>query len=55
MEEVGDQKWLKEKLNQWFFKISNFSDQANDLNKLDQWPEKVKQCKNWIGKSFDVK
>ena len=44
----------RKKLNQWFFKISNFSEELlNDLNKLDQWPEKVKiMQKNWIGKSF---
>ncbi len=44
----------RKKLNQWFFKISNFSEELlNDLSKLDQWPEKVKTMqKNWIGKSF---
>ena len=44
----------RKKLNQWFFKISYFSeDLLNDLNKLDEWPEKVKiMQKNWIGKSF---
>ncbi len=44
----------RKKLNQWFFKISNFSDELlKDLNLLDEWPEKVKTMqKNWIGKSF---
>ena len=44
----------RKKLNQWFFKISYFSeDLLNDLNKLNQWPDKVKTMqKNWIGKSF---
>ena len=44
----------RKKLNQWFFKISYFSeDLLNDLNKLSQWPDKVKTMqKNWIGKSF---
>ena len=44
----------RKKLNQWFFKISNFSEELlDDLNQLDQWPEKVKTMqKNWIGKSF---
>ena len=44
----------RKKLNQWFFKISNFSEELlNDLNTLEQWPEKVKTMqKNWIGKSF---
>lgn len=43
----------KKSLNQWFFKISDFSeDLLNDLNKLPGWPEKVKLMqKNWIGKS----
>ncbi|MDC3116961.1 leucine--tRNA ligase [Candidatus Pelagibacter sp.] len=44
----------RKKLNQWFFKISYFSEELlNDLNKLGNWPEKVKiMQKNWIGKSF---
>ena len=44
----------RKKLNQWFFKISNFSEQLlNDLDLLDHWPSKVKTMqKNWIGKSF---
>ncbi len=43
----------RKKLNQWFFKISNFSDQLlGNLDKLDEWPSKVKTMqKNWIGKS----
>ena len=45
---------LKEKLAQWFFNISKFSNELlEDLNKLDDWPEKVKLMqKNWIGKSI---
>jgi len=44
----------KKKLNQWFFNITNFSNQLLDsLETLDQWPNKVKiMQKNWIGKSF---
>ena len=44
----------RKKLNQWFFKISHFSeDLLNNLNILDSWPEKVKTMqKNWIGKSY---
>ena len=44
----------RKKLNQWFFKISHFSEELlNDLNQLKDWPEKVKTMqKNWIGKSF---
>jgi leucyl-tRNA synthetase len=44
----------RKKLNQWFFKISNFSEELlQSLNNLDDWPEKVKVMqKNWIGKSY---
>ncbi len=44
----------RKKLNQWFFNISKFAEElGDDLNNLDQWPDKVKiMQKNWIGKSF---
>ena len=44
----------RKKLNQWFFKITKFSEELlTDLNKLTEWPEKVKiMQKNWIGKSY---
>ena len=44
----------RKKLNQWFFNISKFSqDLLDGLEKLDDWPNKVKTMqKNWIGKSF---
>ena len=44
----------RKKLNQWFFKISKFSDELlNGLDSLEEWPNKVKVMqKNWIGKSF---
>ena len=44
----------RKKLSQWFFKISQFSDELlTGLDKLDKWPNKVKVMqKNWIGKSF---
>ncbi len=44
----------RKKLNQWFFKISHFSENLlKDLDNLDNWPEKVKTMqKNWIGKSY---
>ncbi len=44
----------RKKLNQWFFNIKKFSKELLDgLNKLDNWPNKVKiMQKNWIGKSF---
>ena len=49
--------WCKverKKLNQWFFKISKFSEELlESLDKLNEWPNKVKiMQKNWIGKSF---
>jgi len=44
----------RKKLNQWFFKISHFSEELlNSLETLDNWPDKVKTMqKNWIGKSY---
>ena len=44
----------RKKLNQWFFKISKFSEELLDgLESLKNWPNKVKiMQKNWIGKSF---
>ncbi|MDA9604876.1 leucine--tRNA ligase, partial [Candidatus Pelagibacter sp.] len=44
----------RKKLNQWFFKISYFSDELlKGLDQLNEWPNKVKTMqKNWIGKSF---
>ena len=44
----------RKKLNQWFFKITKFSNELlENLDKLDKWPNKVKiMQKNWIGKSY---
>ena len=44
----------RKKLSQWFFNISNYSEELlNDIDKLDEWPGKVKVMqKNWIGKSY---
>ena len=44
----------KKKLSQWFLKISKYSDELlNDLDKLEDWPNKVKVMQsNWIGKSI---
>jgi len=44
----------RKKLNQWFFNISKFSEKLlDDLNALNEWPNKVKiMQKNWIGKSY---
>ncbi|WP_440619203.1 leucine--tRNA ligase [Candidatus Pelagibacter sp. HIMB1493] len=43
----------RKKLNQWFFKISKFSNELlENLDHLEKWPNKVKVMqKNWIGKS----
>ena len=44
-------------LTQWFFKISDFSEDLLDsLDTLDQWPDKVKLMQsNWIGRSKGVR
>jgi len=49
--EVGDKE-----LEQWFFKITEYADELlEDIDKLEEWPEKVKiMQKNWIGKSHGV-
>lgn len=45
----------RKKLNQWFFKITDYAEELiNDLDNLD-WPEKTKKIqKNWIGKSEGI-
>lgn len=47
-----DHEVVKKDLTQWFFKITNYSEELlQGLDKLD-WPEKTKLMqKNWIGKS----
>ena len=53
----------KKNLSQWFLKITDFTKELfEDLEKLKEWPEKVKTMqKNWIGISkgieinFDIK
>jgi leucyl-tRNA synthetase len=44
----------RKKLNQWFFKITDFSKELlENLDNLSDWPNKVKVMqKNWIGKSY---
>jgi leucyl-tRNA synthetase len=44
----------RKKLAQWVFNITKFSDELLlELEKLSEWPEKVKLMqKNWIGKSI---
>ena len=46
----------KKKLSQWFLKISKYSNELlDDLDKLENWPNKVKIMQsNWIGKSVGV-
>jgi len=46
----------QKKLSQWFLKTSQYSNELLDcLNKLPNWPEKVKTMQsNWIGKSNGV-
>ena len=44
----------KKKLNQWYFKITDYADRLlDDMSQLEgQWPEKVLQMqRNWIGRS----
>ena len=43
----------RRELTQWFFKISEFSDDLlASIEKLDNWPAKVKLMQtNWIGES----
>ncbi len=43
----------KRKLNQWFFKITQYAEQMlQGLNELNGWPDNVKiMQRNWIGKS----
>ncbi len=43
-------------LEQWYFKITNYADELlNDINKLKNWPKRVKTMqRNWIGRSEGV-
>lgn len=43
-------------LEQWFFRITHYAERLlKDLDKLDEWPERVKIMQsNWIGKSVGV-
>jgi len=43
-------------LEQWYFKITDYADELlNDLDKLEDWPERVKTMqRNWIGRSEGV-
>ncbi|MCF0104389.1 MAG: leucine--tRNA ligase [Eggerthellaceae bacterium] len=43
----------KRQQTQWYFKITDYAEELlKDLDKLDQWPSRVRQMQaNWIGKS----
>ncbi len=46
----------QKQIEQWYFKISNYAEELlNELDNMDEWPEKVKVMqRNWIGKSEGV-
>jgi len=40
-------------LNQWYFKITNYAEELNNFEELENWPSTIKKLqKNWIGKSI---
>ncbi|KAI8375626.1 leucyl-tRNA synthetase [Choanephora cucurbitarum] len=43
----------RKKLRQWFFRVTELADDLlNDIDRLENWPDRVKQMqRNWIGKS----
>ena len=47
---------VQKDLEQWFFKITDYAQTLlDDIDKLDEWPEKVKTMqRNWIGRSEGV-
>jgi leucyl-tRNA synthetase len=51
-----DTKVIEKELEQWFFKITEYAQRLlDDLELLDEWPERVKLMqRNWIGKSDGV-
>ncbi len=46
----------RKEIPQWFIRITNYAEELlQDLDQLDEWPEKVKAMqRNWIGKSQGV-
>ncbi|MGB3242286.1 MAG: class I tRNA ligase family protein, partial [Candidatus Omnitrophota bacterium] len=51
-----DTKVEQKNLEQWFFKITDYAQRLlDDIEKLDEWPAKVKiMQRNWIGRSEGV-
>jgi len=49
-------KVTQKDLEQWFFRITAYAERLlKDLDKLNEWPQRVKVMqKNWIGKSYGV-
>jgi len=54
-ERCGSEVGLR-KLKQWFFGIRKYADRLlSDLDKLDEWPERVRAMqRNWIGRSEGI-
>ena len=46
----------RREIAQWFMKITDYAEELlNDIDKLDEWPEKVRTMqRNWIGRSEGV-
>ncbi|MFH1846888.1 MAG: leucine--tRNA ligase [Candidatus Omnitrophota bacterium] len=46
----------QKELEQWFFRITDYAQRLlDDIDKLDEWPEKVKRMqRNWIGRSQGI-
>ncbi|RKY42108.1 MAG: leucine--tRNA ligase [Candidatus Makaraimicrobium thalassicum] len=51
-----DTRVEQKELEQWFFRITDYAQRLiDDLDKLDEWPEKVRiMQRNWIGRSQGV-
>ncbi|MGB2600515.1 MAG: leucine--tRNA ligase, partial [Candidatus Omnitrophota bacterium] len=51
-----DSQVEQKELEQWFFRITDYAQKLlDDIDKLDEWPEKVKiMQRNWIGRSEGV-
>lgn len=51
-----DTKVVQKELDQWFVRISDYAQELlDDIEKIDKWPEKVRQMqRNWIGRSEGV-